>query len=279
MADDEQVSDPLDPDLLRRLGAEGLARNLEGMRNPLVQALAKGLGVDLTDAEAHASDYFSSVVSLGKAIRHLGGLGWVATDRQLPAEVYVEAVRLIESGAARVEIDKHMTTAWNDGSWLARSFAPMFTLHDKSDAQIEQMLARQKLLHGAIQHHQRGEYAASILIVLTQIDGLAFDFLDESGRLGVFGGGTGAEAFVDEVTVAGMSDNLRAAWRAFIRTRHTTALTGALERSPILHGRELAYATRVNSTKVFAFLSGFIEFLQAVEGRVNSKPRLRRANP
>lgn len=266
MADDEQESDALDPDLIRRLGAEGLATNLERMRNPLVQALAKGVGVDLSDAEAHASDYLSSAVSLGKAIRHLGGLGWVATDRQLPAAVYVEAVNLIESGATTTEIDEHMTAAWNDGPWLARSFAPMFTLHDHSDAQIEQMLARQKLLHEAVEHHQRGQYAASILIVLTQIDGLAFDYLDESGRLGVFGGTTGAGAFVDEVTVAGMSDNLRAAWRTFIRTRHTTAMTGALERHPILHGRELAYATRVNSTKAFAFLGGLSEFLQAIRG-------------
>ena len=65
-----------------------------------------------------------------------------------------------------------------------------------------------------------------------------------------------------------MPENLKVVWRHFARESYETSLSGELRRHPILHGRELAYGTRVNSTKAFAFLRAVIESLQAqVAGR------------
>ena len=141
------------------------------------------MGVDLAHAEFMGAEVIQSMATLARAIRGLGPLGWAVTPSQLPTTAIDEAVRLLDAGATDEAIDEHMTNAWNEGSLLRRSFAPMFMLHDGSDREVEVMLARQTLLAQALRHHVAGQNAASTLIVLTQVDGLTFD---------VWGDGTGA---------------------------------------------------------------------------------------
>jgi hypothetical protein len=246
-------------EVVRRVGGEKMVKGLAWLDDPLVRQLANALDVDLSEVDAMTRDVLENLVALESAMRHVGRLGWAVTPSQLPGSVYVRTAALIADGATPGEIDAHMTAAWNEEPWLRRSFAPMFTLTDGSDQATDVMLARQELLNQAVGHHESGEYAASILIVLTQIDGLTSDVRGR-GR-GAFAG-AGAADFVDTVTVAGLPENLQGAWRAIMRERWSTASSGELLRHPILHGRELGYATRINSTKAFALLRAIIEWLQ-----------------
>jgi hypothetical protein len=267
---DELERDPEFAELLRRLGAGNTLEQLKQLRHPLVTAVARYAGVDVVELGRLGDDTVASIINLRRAIRGLGKLGWAVTESQLPATAIDEAVRLLDAGATPATIDDHMTAAWNDGTWLSRSFAPMFTLTDLSDRETDVMMARQTLLDQAVRHHDAGDYAASVLLVLTQIDGLVFDVRGD--RKGAFT--AKADTFVDTMTVAGLPDNLRPAWQAIVRERYRTAATGRLERSPILHGRELGYGTKINSTKAFAFLRAIIEWLkpQAVAKRDAAEP-------
>lgn len=59
-----------------------------------------------------------------------------------------------------------------------------------------------------------------------------------------------------------MPDVLRAVYRYVIQDPRDTSRSGAFQRSPIIHGRQLAFGTEVNSTKAFALLSGVIDWLK-----------------
>jgi hypothetical protein len=59
-----------------------------------------------------------------------------------------------------------------------------------------------------------------------------------------------------------MPEVLRTVYGYVIQDPRGTSLSGAFQRGPIMHGRQLAYGTEVNSTKAFALLSGVIDWLK-----------------
>lgn len=96
----------------------------------------------------------------------------------------------------------------------------MLNLSGRHEATHDMLLARHALLRKALDHHERGEYEASVLIVLSQIDGLALDLTDPP--FGFFYEPRPDE-FEDQTTVAGMPVVLRAVWRAVIKSANTTS--------------------------------------------------------
>lgn len=262
--DDDAITE-----IARRVGDGDILEHVRWLTDPTIQYLAESLDVDVAAAEQLGRETIQNIINLGRAIEGLGPLGWVVTGSQLPTEAIDEAVRLLDAGASPTVIDAHMTAAWNDGTWIRRSFAPIFTLTDGSDAETDVMLERQRLLHRAADHHESAEYEASTLLVLTQADGLTFDV--RGGRVGAFRGAT-ADDFLDDVTVAGLPGNLRSAWQSVTSQQWSTTSSATFNRHAILHGREVAFGTRVNSTKAFAFLRGVIEWLQPQARAKNGPP-------
>ncbi|HET7494207.1 MAG TPA: hypothetical protein VFJ80_02090 [Candidatus Limnocylindrales bacterium] len=253
------IDDDALEEFARRMGAPNWRKDRTMLADPIIRALADKLGVDLTDAEIATHRALVSMIATMRASRLLGRYGWTVSDSQLTGEIYATAVAMVENGADASTIDEYMTAAWSDEQRIRRSFGPMFQLVPPGDEAFEIMKARQRLLNQAVDHHERGEYAASILIVLTQIDGLAFDVRGR-GR-GAFQGAT-ADTFLDDVTVAGLPDNLRTVWQIMTRHQRTSTAAGELSRHAILHGREVAFASKTNSAKAFALLRSIIEWLQ-----------------
>jgi hypothetical protein len=65
---------------------------------------------------------------------------------------------------------------------------------------------------------------------------------------------------VDDMTIAGLPEGLQPLRLLFSEDMKVSGATGALSRHGILHGRELGYDTKVNSTKVFVLLVAIIEW-------------------
>ena len=172
---------------------------------------------------------------------------------------YVEAVALWQLNPDQAAVDEHLTRAWADPVWLRHSYGPLITLAGRHGPTRARLLVRNRLLDKALNHHKRGEYEASILIVLTQIDGLTLDFTE--GQHGFFYHAKG-EYFLDDETIAGMPEVLATVYRAVNHGDDTTSFSTEFRRHPILHGRYLAFGTETNSTKAFALLAGVLDWLK-----------------
>lgn len=229
------------------------------LSNPVLRSLASGLGVDIDGLLTQQRDVRESTVATLQAAIWFGPFGWTVSGHQLKSSDYIEAVRLWEKTSDETVIDEHLTRAWADPVWLRRSFGPLKTLAGRHAATLDMLLERNKLLHKALDLHDRGEYEASTMIVLAQIDGLTLDFTD--GKHGFFYRGKDY-FFEDDATLAGMPDFLKTVRKAVNRDDHRTPLSTAFRRHPIVHGRYLAFGTETNSTKAFALLSGVLEWLK-----------------
>jgi hypothetical protein len=101
-----------------------------------------------------------------------------------------------------------------------------------------------------------------IPIVLAQMDGIANDV----GARSFFTrrNGQSAAQVTDDTTMAGHPETLLALSQMMTEGCPTTETSGRLLRHGILHGRELGYGTRVNSTKAFAALLALVVWAQPV---------------
>jgi hypothetical protein len=262
--------DPNDPRL------NTLARRLSGLTNekwqqqqdlvavlrlPGIRHLASGLGVKVDDLTAMQREVGEGTAALLLAATLFGPLGWTITTRQLKMTDHLNAVRLWEQTHDEAAVDEFLTRAWADGDgvWLRGSFGPLTTLAGRHEATLDLLLERNRLMHKALDHHKAGEYEASTMLVLSQVDGLTLDFTE--GKFGFFWHGN-AQLFVDQATVAGMPDFLATVFRAVNRDDQRTSLSTAFRRHPVMHGRYLAFGTETNSTKAFALMAGLLEWLK-----------------
>lgn len=248
-------------ELANRANLPNLLTTQEQVADPAFRALAEWTGVDLSHIDALASSVRQGSLAVMRAATLLPPFGWAVVPNNPTMTDYVRVVRLIDGGATPEAIDERMTAAWNDGSWLNRSYKMLYQLVGPTDGDFDNMTARRNLLHQAWRHHDAGQYAASILIVLTQIDGLTGDMFgkDRSAFHGAH-----SDDFVDEVSLAGMPLNLRVVWRMTARSQKRTVQSGEMRRHAIIHGQELAYATKANSTKAFVLLRAMLEWMQPI---------------
>jgi hypothetical protein len=204
------------------------------------------------------------VVALARASALLGPLGWTVASDRLVDGTYAKAVALVDAGGDASAIDEVMTAAWSNRVTLSSTYGPLHWLYGPEDKSIDLMIARIALLDQALEHHLRGDYAAAVLIVLSQIDGITLDATSNKHGCFIRPDGLPLE---DNATIAGLPGNLSAARKVILKDRWETTMDGRLERHPIVHGRELAYGTEANSCKAFGLLGSMIEFLRARYGR------------
>jgi hypothetical protein len=262
--------DPNDPRL------EALARRLSGLTDekwrqqqdliallelPGIRDLASGLGVEVDGLTTQQREVGEGTAAMLLAATLFGPFGWTITTRQLKMTDHIEAVRLWNQSHEDAAVDEFLTRAWADGDgvWFRGSFGPLTTLAGRHEATLDLLLERNRLMHRALDHHRAGEYEASTMLVLSQVDGLTLDFTE--GKFGFFWKGS-PQDFIDEATVVGMPDFLARVFLAVNQPDNTTSLSTAFRRKPIMHGRYLAFGTETNSTKAFALMAGVLEWLK-----------------
>ena len=167
-------------------------------------------------------------------------------------EVYDRAGSIDEAEAVLVE-------GWNQSAISLRFCETRLRGLGMADEELGQLCrARAELVEKALKHHQAGAYEASVPIVLAQIDGLVRDMTD--GVHGFFSGLGDRSHLRDATTVPGVDEGLDALQRYFGARQDITSSTGAASRHGILHGRELGYDTKTNSTKALVLLLAVIEW-------------------
>lgn len=173
-------------------------------------------------------------------------------------------LRLHESGAPQGELDEAIADVWNgEMAALLRNVAiPLGRFGQGVDLELQRRCQqRQTLINEAVECHHEGRYAAAITLTLTQIDGLTREIVGST----FFNSKPGQDApdFTDDTTLAGIEGNLPEVRKAFSAPVNTVGRYGGVSRHGVIHGMDLSFATRVNSTKTLVLVGALAEHLEA----------------
>lgn len=191
-------------------------------------------------------------------VKQLAPLGWALHTRWHYKKSHELAGR-VKQGAPQTEIDEAITELWNTQSevFLRNVALPLGRFGMNIDTEFQRINQRRVILVGeAFKCHQAEHYSAAILLTYAQIDGLTRDVTGAS-----FFSTSSNDKFLDNETLAGIEENLPTIREAFNQTVDTTGFHGLLSRHGAVHGRDLAYGDRVNSTKALVLLGALIEYL------------------
>ncbi|MDV6271519.1 hypothetical protein [Rhodococcus globerulus] len=205
---------------------------------------------------------------LAEAVALFAPLGW-AMCGHWHLEGTLRVLRESGNGASDAELDEAIADVWNteNVTWLKHAATPI-RRWSNSHYPFKQLLwDRVRLIEKAIEHHFNGAYEASIPIILAQIDGLNCDLTGQS----FFSKGN-RDPYLDDETIAGMEANLPVV-RALSEDVRPTGDYGKLSRHGVLHGRDLGYATRVNSTKTIVLIAALGEYLPKVANDAGAQLR------
>ncbi len=261
--------------LLERLDPPGEARRatraVMALTSRPARALLRVLGADASDVDSLGElsrQVHRNMDDLARQERLLCPLGWMVFERS-PSDAYVAAADLVERGRVD-DAEELLCAAWNaDRAALLRGplhqVMGLYTLPDDDDL-VEGTIAfhRSQEIGEAVALHLEGRYRGAIQIALSQMDGIAADLSPR--RRGLFSRG-GLE-LTDEATAVGHPANLAQMQRLLTERCPDTTTLGRLLRHGIIHGRELGYATEVNSTKALVALLALIVFGLALGGAV-----------
>lgn len=251
----------LEDDLVRelrvRLGADTGTFD-EILANPFALETLRLLGGESVDQMVElVTERNQQLLATARAMEVMARIGW-APSAQMPRAAIAAAVGGMTSGVSDGDLDLVLEEAWMESPILASTATRVGTLGAADDDLRELAQQRSRLLSQAWKHHERGEYAASIPIVLAQIDGITHDATTSPSRpagVSLFSASRNVDAAVaDDETVAGMNAALPTVRDWFFDSAVTTSVRGALNRHAVLHGRELAYDSRRNSVKAFVLL-------------------------
>ena len=206
-----------------------------------------------------ANDASSFVESAAASTLLFYPLGW-APSGSVPDSVYAHALETYRESGDLDAAEQVLVQGWNDGGYLASLLNRVLSL-GAGDARLTDVAHdRYRLVRIGLEHHEKGEYAASIPILLAQAEGIVFDVTD--GKFGLFSRLGDREHLADDSTLAGMAVGVAALQRLIAAPVNETGSTGRLVRHGIMHGRELGYDTLLNSTKALVFLIAIVELSQ-----------------
>jgi hypothetical protein len=214
-------------EIARRLSRPGWERQRQFLSDPLARSLALAVGMDFGAIDDELREVRDGLAALMQAAIWFAPYGWTVSARILKASDYVEAVALWQHNHDPAAVDEHLTRAWADSVWFRQSYGPLTTLAGRHEPTLDLLHARNRLLDKAFDHHRRGDYEASVLIVLSQIDGIILQFTENKHGFFI---GAKADSFVDDSTVAGMPEVLTPVWRYVNRCGATS--TGTRARPP-----------------------------------------------
>ncbi len=198
-----------------------------------------------------------NALTVTEAMLAFTNLGW-AISSFVPVDAYQDVLALRSKGGTDDEIDAALTTVWNECQALNSLPTRIKVLGAGDDTLAEIAAERSRLVEFAWAHHINESYEASIPIVLAQVDGITHDATttstDPKGRT-FFSTRLDRQADVtDAETLAGIEFGLPAVRDWFSASVVKSAAHGTVSRHGVMHGRELRYDSKSNSTKSFVLL-------------------------
>ena len=206
------------------------------------------------------------VVTVARAIEEFARHGWAASFR-MPIPAVKEALRAYDSGAPWTDVEQVLHDGWSNSASLDRLSVQVGAMGAADDELWAVSKGRARLIDAAWSHHTSGAFEASIPIVLAQVDGIVSDATTSNetpkGKR-FFSSGRDQADVVDDETLAGISEALPVVRDWFSESNWHTDEQGRANRHGVMHGRELAYDTAVNSTKCFVLLLAVWEWANRV---------------
>jgi hypothetical protein len=196
---------------------------------------------------------------MAEALLVFAPAGWAPSSRA-PVEPYKQALQLYRDTQSLEQAETLLVEAWNEPNRLRLALKPLSSLGAAHGPLRDMFWRRSVLVDKALKHHVAGAYEASVPIVLAQIDGIVGDLTP--GKMSFFYGKDQATHLVDNETVAGLPEGLELLRQLVAQSAWETGTTGQLTRHGIMHGRELGYDTRINSTKTFVLLLAVVDWAQ-----------------
>lgn len=225
-------------------------------RVPGVKQWMRSRGVDVNALVTARTGLEASQRVIAEAIRVFAPLGW-APSGAMPLSDYTTALQVLASDGQDAA-EQVLVEAWDDGHRLKWAVLQLGNL-GKPDRHYQELFQqRAALLTKAYEHHEAGAYEASIPIVLAQIEGFVIDAT--GGKLFFSRDPNKVADVIDASAIASLHEALPVVREHFSEGMHSTTHSGSLSRHGILHGRELGYATRINSVKAFVLLQALVEW-------------------
>lgn len=210
-----------------------------------------------------AAEFTADVQAQAEAALWFNRHGW-AVSKFTPTAAYKQALARKLDGADETEIDQLLADAWNSSSAVDILPARIRVLGAEDDELGQIAKARARLVEQALRHHTNGDYAASIPILLAQVEGICRDATTTpecpEGRSFFAKNPKVRDAVIDDATVAGMECGLADVRSWFSVDVPSTGLHGLGSRHGVLHGRDVAYDNYITSTKCVALLVAIWEW-------------------
>lgn len=196
------------------------------------------------------------------AAERFAPMGWAFFGKWHRAQTQ-RIIRLARGGASASSIDDALTEVWNtEQPVLLRTIAiPLGRYGRGIDIDFQRRCQqRQTLVDVAISCHNDERYAAAIPLTLAQIDGLTRELMGTTFFRSKLA--ENEPDYTDDRTLAGVEGNLPTVREAFSRPVDVVGRHGLVSRHGVMHGQDLSYATKVNSTKTLVLLGALIEHLE-----------------
>lgn len=222
-----------------------------------LQRLARSLSASWRGVAERGAEYAELMESMEAAVSLLVPRGWAVMQMDISA--VKDAVDAIRDGRPE-EADDLLAAQWEgEGEWRVKRVGKRVRSMAGTDEELNALFReRARLLDLAAEHHLAGRYDASIPLLLAHIEGIV---LDVTGGKKYFTKRPGQKAdVVDPHDLAGIDACMAVLQLAYGEDVYATQAKGSLSRHGVLHGRELAYDTRVNSAKTWSVMDAVVHW-------------------
>lgn len=218
------------------------------------------IGVDVGESWGQLAvfgvEYRNSIEEIAAGVRVLGPRGWSVMT--MDTEAVRRAVQAAEAGRGD-DADGLLADQWEgDGAWRLKRICDRVGGMGATDPELHILFReRARLLGLARDHHLAGRFDASIPLLQAHLEGIV---IDVTGGKKFFTKGTQKADLVDPKQLVSIEACLAALQATYGQDVKETQTEGSLSRHGVLHGRELAYDTRVNSAKTWSVLDALVEW-------------------
>lgn len=216
------------------------------------------------EVQAFKKQYEKLMKDAEHIANQLSPLGWIMFGAA-HQENYKKAADLVQENKIE-DAEEFLVTHWNENTLLKMSRYQVISLYSQA-GMYELGEMRSRLIAKAVSLHEKEEYAGSIPIILAQMEGIIIDMTGDKQKL--FYSPKNPEHLEDTVTLPGHHLGLKTLSKIMSGSMNGTKSTGKLLRHGIMHGRELGYDTKLNSTKVLVALLAVIEFSHPLAAALN----------
>jgi len=191
-----------------------------------------------------------------KALRVLYGYGWYVDVKNIDIiSMHILSKDLVFNES---EVNTYFIDKYNN-------------LSDEILQQIISMFPhREVIVTKAFRAHKNNDYELSIPVLLAQIDGVCFDFTKYEYFKKTNASNPKTSKYFDDIKVNELFDRLLEPLKKTTSLSQNTDIEAVyqnyfLNRHMIMHGKDVSYATEINSCKVISFLAYIVSIFEYIQ--------------